>query len=119
MKKLSREYGWAALYVYLALSALDFPFCFLAVKMIGTDTVGQWEHVIVGYVKGLLQWPISGTVQDSIGEAIDKVDETINPDGGKRLLEEEGQTYAIEDHGYKEAEEANSGKDASMYWMVV
>lgn len=115
LKKLSREYGWAAFYVYLGLTALDFPFCFLAVKMIGTDTVGHWEHVIVGYVKGLLQWPISGPVQDAVNDAVDKVDQAINvQDEGKRLLEEDNQTAAVDDHGYKEAEKANSGNDASM-----
>lgn len=54
MRKLSREYGWSALGVYLALSALDFPFCFLAVRMLGTDRIGHWEHAIVNTVKGLL-----------------------------------------------------------------
>jgi len=47
MAKLSREYGWSALGVYLLLTALDFPFCFLAVRMLGTDRIGRWEHVIV------------------------------------------------------------------------
>ncbi len=36
LKKLSREYGWAAVGVYLALSVLDFPFCFLIVRFVGT-----------------------------------------------------------------------------------
>ena len=99
----------------MGLSALDFPFCFLAVKTIGTDTVGHWEHVIVGYVKGLLQWPISGTVQESVGEAVDKIDQVVDIKADKRILEEEGQTYMVEDHGYKEAEKANSGNNASEY----
>jgi N-terminal acetyltransferase 2 len=43
MKKLSREYGWAAVGVYFALSVLDFPFCFLAVRMIGVDKIGETE----------------------------------------------------------------------------
>jgi len=98
----------------MGLTALDFPFCFLAVKMIGTDTVGHWEHVIVGYVKGWLQWPITGTAQESIGEAVDKVEEAVGVQEGKRVLEESNEAYEIEDHGYKEAEEANSGNNASM-----
>src|ERR1700761_6777783 len=32
-KELSRKYGWAAVGVYFGLSALDFPFCFLAVRL--------------------------------------------------------------------------------------
>ncbi|KKY22920.1 putative peptide alpha-n-acetyltransferase nat2 [Diplodia seriata] len=47
MRKLSREYGWVALGVYLGLSVLDFPFCFLAVRMLGTDRIGRWEHAAI------------------------------------------------------------------------
>jgi hypothetical protein len=47
MKKLSREYGWAAFGVYMALTVLDFPFCFLAVRSLGTERIGHYEHVIV------------------------------------------------------------------------
>ncbi|KAF2797940.1 hypothetical protein K505DRAFT_234385 [Melanomma pulvis-pyrius CBS 109.77] len=47
LKKLSREYGWSALGVYLALTALDFPFCFLAVRALGTDRIGHYEHVAI------------------------------------------------------------------------
>jgi len=42
LKKLSREYGWSALGVYLLLSALDFPFCYLLVKTLGTDRIGKF-----------------------------------------------------------------------------
>lgn len=41
LKKLSKEYGWTAVGVYLALSALDFPFCFLFVRVVGTETIGK------------------------------------------------------------------------------
>lgn len=59
LKKLSREYGWAALGVYLALSALDFPFCFAAVRLLGVERIGYYEHVVVGFVKDKLKavWP--------------------------------------------------------------
>lgn len=46
LRALSKEYGWAALGVYLALSALDFPVCFLAVRLLGTDRIGHYEEVI-------------------------------------------------------------------------
>lgn len=51
LKKLSREYGWTAIGVYLALSALDFPFCFLFVRAMGTERIAAVEHAVVGYVK--------------------------------------------------------------------
>ena len=46
LKALSKEYGWAALGVYLGLSALDFPICFLAVRWLGTDRIGHYEEVV-------------------------------------------------------------------------
>ncbi|KAF5017537.1 hypothetical protein F66182_10524 [Fusarium sp. NRRL 66182] len=53
MKNLSREYGWSALGVYLALSALDFPFCFAAVRLFGVERIGHYEHVVVEEAKKL------------------------------------------------------------------
>jgi len=43
LKKLSREYGWSAVGVYFALSVLDFPFCFLLVRVVGVERIGE-EH---------------------------------------------------------------------------
>ena len=42
LKKLSREYGWTAVGIYLALSVLDFPFCFLLVRTVGTEKIGTF-----------------------------------------------------------------------------
>ncbi|KAI1389385.1 uncharacterized protein F4822DRAFT_198810 [Hypoxylon trugodes] len=50
LKKLSREYGWAALGVYLGLTVLDFPFCFLLVRSVGTERIGEIEHFVVSNV---------------------------------------------------------------------
>ncbi|KAK5116616.1 hypothetical protein LTR62_007290 [Meristemomyces frigidus] len=47
-KELTRKYGWAALGVYLSLSVLDFPFCFLAVRWLGTDRIAEAEEWVVG-----------------------------------------------------------------------
>ena len=41
LKKLSREYGWTALGVYMGLSVLDFPLCFLLVRTVGTEKIGK------------------------------------------------------------------------------
>lgn len=41
IKKLSKEYGWTAVGVYFGLSLLDFPFCFLLVRTLGTDRIGM------------------------------------------------------------------------------
>lgn len=45
MKKLSREYGWSALGVYLGLTALDFPFCYMLVRYLGTDKIGMFNFL--------------------------------------------------------------------------
>ncbi|KAL2261324.1 hypothetical protein VTK26DRAFT_4396 [Humicola hyalothermophila] len=47
LKKLSREYGWTAVGVYLGLSVLDFPFCFLLVRTVGTEKIAHLEEVVI------------------------------------------------------------------------
>jgi len=47
LRKLGREYGWAAVGVYFALSVLDYPFFFLLVKWVGTERIGKVEHWVV------------------------------------------------------------------------
>ena len=54
LKKLSREYGWTVIGVYLALTVADLPFCFLAVKYIGAERIAHAEHVVVGGAKELV-----------------------------------------------------------------
>ena len=129
---MTREYGWTAVGVYLALSALDFPFCFLAVRLIGTETIGHYEHIVVGTVKGWLKWPLQGTgmMEMVADEAVEKgaggkeLERVEQEQGNKRILEleeksgeEESGQVAIYDHGYREAEKANQGEDASMLFL--
>ncbi|KAL0942536.1 peptide alpha-N-acetyltransferase [Colletotrichum truncatum] len=54
LKKLSKEYGWSAVGVYFTLSILDFPFCFLLVRVVGTDRIGQLEHWVTSHVKKII-----------------------------------------------------------------
>ncbi|KAI0431728.1 hypothetical protein F5Y09DRAFT_183337 [Xylaria sp. FL1042] len=54
LKKLSREYGWAAVGVYLGLSVLDFPFCFLLVRIVGTERIGDLEHWVVSHASRII-----------------------------------------------------------------
>ncbi|KAF1987967.1 hypothetical protein K402DRAFT_392248 [Aulographum hederae CBS 113979] len=51
LKILSKEYGWSALGVYIMLSIVDFPFCFLFVHALGAERVGRYEHAVVEAVK--------------------------------------------------------------------
>lgn len=59
LRKLTKEYGWAAVGVYLTLSALDFPLCFLGVELLGVERVGHYERIVVESVKDKLPalWP--------------------------------------------------------------
>lgn len=124
-RKLSREYGWSAVAVYFGLSLLDFPFCFLAVRLLGTERIGHWEHVIVGYA-----WRIA-TLDGRVGTSAkaDPHDEAavgteiengsgmvaISQEGGK-ILEQanQGQGYGW---GVEEAETASQKSDASKYLL--
>ncbi|EGX96284.1 hypothetical protein CCM_00940 [Cordyceps militaris CM01] len=54
LKKLFKDYGKSAIGVYLALSVLDFPFCFLLVRIVGTDTIGKIEHAVVSTVSSFI-----------------------------------------------------------------
>jgi len=63
LKQLSKEYGWSALGVYLALSVLDFPFCFLAVRLLGTDRIGKWEHAVTSTFWSIVAIPFPSLAQ--------------------------------------------------------
>lgn len=112
LRKLSREYGWSALGVYLLLSALDFPFCFLAVRWIGAETIGRWESIIVEqFWKVFNLLPFSsdpGTPVAEVKGIGPKVEEYAVVDSAKDEVGVPGY-----DHGVKEAEERNKSEDAS------
>lgn len=108
LRKLSREYGWSAVGVYFALSALDFPFCFLAVRIIGTDRIGHWEHIIVGYAWRLF------TLDGRVGQdkSPDQDEQVSAAQTGKTVEEAHapGGVVAISQQGGKAAAEANEGQ---------
>jgi hypothetical protein len=98
LKSLSREYGWSALGVYLALTVLDFPFCFAAVRYVGVERIGHLEHVVIEGAKDVLRsvWPIKSTPG--------------SPSGAE--VEHEATTHA-DGHGVLEEQKNNSGEGAS------
>lgn len=100
LRDLSREYGWTAVGVYFTLSALDFPFCFLAVRWIGTDKIAALEHSVVEWVK-----------RASPIQIPEKYRFWKKPKVEVEIGQVEEELY---DHGYKEAEIANKGDGASM-----
>ncbi|TGZ76137.1 hypothetical protein EX30DRAFT_292580, partial [Ascodesmis nigricans] len=95
MKALSKEYGYAALGVYLALSALDFPFCFLGVRLVGTEKIGHYEEAIVGAVRPY--WvAVRKRVGVPVGVGETDVREIVGRDGrGASVWTELALAYAI------------------------
>ncbi|KAL1842015.1 hypothetical protein VTJ49DRAFT_6181 [Mycothermus thermophilus] len=69
LKKLSREYGWAAVGIYLALSVLDFPFCFLLVRTVGSEKIAHVEHAIVSTVGNIIPGPVQEWWSERRGSA--------------------------------------------------
>ena len=115
LRKLSREYGWAAFGVYMALSALDFPFSFLAVRWLGTERIGRAEQAVTAWVKRATPVQIPEPWREWWRESMK---------GWKGEKERAGQVVAVGetgvgaegyDHGVREAEAANRGEDASAY----
>lgn len=108
MRKLSREYGYSALGVYLLLSALDFPFCFLAVRWLGTDRIGHWEHLIVKWFWKVIPYPFPSRQEVEL-ESAGKMMEGY----GAADPETNGAEPALYDHGLREAEQLNQSENAS------
>ena len=111
LKKLSREYGWSALGVYLALTALDLPFCFLAVRWLGTERIGHWEHAILAWFWRIVPYP-----SPNAEEAHNAEPQTA----GKRreeygVVASKGEEVGVPvyDHDVVEAEKRNQSEDAS------
>jgi hypothetical protein len=94
LKALSKEYGWTAVGVYLALSVLDFPFCFLAVRVLGTERIGRWEHAIIDKF-----WEIVSIPFPTLGARKQPVE------GG---LDEDTEAVAVTHHASGGEEEAAS-----------
>lgn len=108
MRKLSREYGWSALGVYLLLSALDFPFCFLAVRWLGTDRIGRVEHIVVNWFWKIVPYPFPSQQEVEI-EGAGKMMEGYAT-SAREGNEVEPVGYS---HGVREAEQLNQSENAS------
>ena len=95
-KELSRRYGYAAVGVYLGLSVIDFPFCFLAVRMVGPERVGEVEHAIVDAFWSLVSYVVPSMAPESRTE-------------NETLVEAEArETRAVDLNGHKHGENAST-----------
>ena len=112
----------------MLLSLLDFPFCFAAVRYLGTDRIGRYEHVVLEWVKGV----IPDGVRDKWREMRRKVGQSYGEDGVREATtaggvageEKRVEVYGVVegneevgivgyDHGVREAERDNESENAS------
>lgn len=72
--------------MYFGLSILDFPFCFLAVRLAGPERIGQIEHSILSSIKSVTA-PLEKMLEPMIGnlrkekQAINEAGEAIEDAG--------------------------------------
>ncbi|KAI4841758.1 hypothetical protein E4T44_07701 [Aureobasidium sp. EXF-8845] len=100
-KQLGKEYGWVVTGIYFGLSALDLPFCFLAVRALGPDRVAHWEHAIVGTVKDVFKaiMPEMGAKAD---EVVDQVETAVGSPAAR-----EGNVWGVPEAEARNKEEAS------------
>jgi len=117
MRKLSREYGWAAFGVYMGLSALDFPFCFLAVRALGTERIGQWEHAIVTTVKEAVGKviPLSKEVEGKVEEGEVQLKQAVGMKKEAAVTKEGEEEWSW---GVEEAQKEASKDNASTFLLL-
>ncbi|KAK4104226.1 hypothetical protein N658DRAFT_557166 [Parathielavia hyrcaniae] len=104
LRKLSREYGWTAAGVYLALSVLDFPFCFLLVRTVGTEKIAHLEYVVVSNVQKVIPEQIQTWWHEYRHAAKE----------AKRQRTGEAEDLEIIGHGVAEADHRNKQDGASL-----
>lgn len=95
-KELSRKYGWAAVGVYFGLSVIDFPFCFLAMRLIGPDRIGEAEHAVVnGFWRlvGIVAPGMSPAEKVSVEEVEAASREALPTDLNGHKVKENASTY--------------------------
>ena len=95
-RELSRKYGWSAVGVYFGLSVLDFPFCFLAVQLVGPERIGEVEHAIVDGFWHLVAIAMPSMKPDgrvAVEEVEAEIREAGVPDGNGHKHKEAASTY--------------------------
>lgn len=112
MKEMSRKYGWTVTGIYLGLSVLDFPFCFLAVKWFGTERIAEVEHTII---EGF--WGLCEKVMPSLKERREqKENETMSIEDAAAVAREAGDQVAKDakhkDPGEKRNPDSGSSSSA-------
>ena len=108
LKKLSKEYGWSAVGVYLALSVLDFPFCFLLVRIVGTDTIGKIEHYVVSTVSSMVPESVRHATREYWHSIKNVETEKLGDDGISEKVEMAG--WGVQEAQERNKEEASKSR---------
>ncbi|KID87186.1 peptide alpha-N-acetyltransferase [Metarhizium guizhouense ARSEF 977] len=116
LKRLSKEYGWSAVGVYLALSVLDFPFCFLLVRIVGTDTIGKIEHYVVSTVKRFIPESVRQKWHEYWQSIKSKEVETMGNDNISDKVEMAG--WGVEEAQERNKEEASLGTQLALAYAI-
>jgi len=116
LKKLSKEYGWSAVGVYLTLSVLDFPFCFLLVRVVGTDTIGKIEHYVVSTAKQFIPESVRQKWHEYWQSIKSKEVETLGSDGISDKVEMAG--WGVEEAQERNKEEASLGTQLALAYAI-
>lgn len=66
IKALIQEYGYSALGVYLALSCIDLPLCFVLVHSVGVDQVREYQKEVKNKIKGIFGYDTKSEEKDVI-----------------------------------------------------
>lgn len=92
--------------VYILLTAVDLPLCYLLVRWLGTDRIGKWEHIIVSNITKIIPESVK-TFWHEWTSAMKKTerDATGNNDASEHI--------EMAGWGVEEAEERNKA-DASL-----
>lgn len=107
----------------MLLTALDFPFCFAAVRYLGTDRIGHYEHVVVEWVKSAIPesvreaWHKRMSGQEVAMEGMAGEETKVE---GFAVVKGDGEVgVARYDHGLKEAEKRSKSESASEFALPV
>lgn len=113
----------------MLLSALDFPFCFTAVRYLGTDRIGHYEHVVIEWVKSVIPESVREAWHKRMPGQEEKGERGAVAVGGVAGEETKVEGYAVVkgdfevgvvgyDHGVKEAEKRNESENASIWTQL-
>ncbi|KAI1441685.1 hypothetical protein F5Y02DRAFT_289239 [Annulohypoxylon stygium] len=116
LRKLSREYGWAALGVYLGLTILDFPFCFLLVRSVGTERIGEIEHFVVSNISKIIPQSVRNWWNE-YREALKSANKE-RQDNGETSEHEEAAGWGVEEAEKRNKAEASLGTQLALAYAI-